>query len=347
MPEITEERKTTFGKNPGLRKAAILMVAIGEESASEVLRNLGQPDVESITREISALKNVPADMIKEVVSEYHEMWKAKDYISEGGFDYAEQVLQKAMGDKQSKMIMQKLGFIEGEYSNGFQKLEEVNIDQIVNFLVKEHPQTIALILSRIDHKKSAAVLEKLPEEMQVDIIHRVAILGEVSSDFINGVDNYLENHFQGDFGKDDGEFDGQKIVANILNMVGKNTEKNVLGGIGGIDQKMATDIKNLMFVFDDLILVEDRSIQKILKEVDAKNLSIALKGANEETREKIFSNMSQRAGSMLKEEIEFLGPIRVKDVEEAQQSILSIVTELEERGEIVIMREGSENEVIA
>lgn len=333
--------------NKGLRKAAIFLVAVGEEAASLILQCLHQQDVERITAEISRLRNVPAEMIREVIEEFYKLWQAKDFISEGGFEYAEQVLEKALGKNNAKRILQKLGFLEGEQISGFERLDDIADEQLYNFLKNEHPQTAALILSRMDAKKSAKIIEKFSNEAQVNIVRRIATLGEVSPEFVYRVEDYLQAHFKEQFGKKAGETDGEKVVANILNMVGKGTEKSILSSIGEEDPALATEIKNLMFVFDDLVMVDDRSIQKILREIDTKLLSVALKGANDETQEKIFSNMSERAAGMLKEEIEYLGPVRLKEVEEAQRSILTIVSELEERGEIVIYREGGGDEVIS
>ncbi len=333
--------------NKGLRKVAIFLVAVGEEAASLILQCLHQQDVERITKEIARLRNVPAEMIREVIQEFYKLWQEKDFISEGGFEYAELVLEKALGKNNAKRTLQKLGFLEGEQVSGFERLDDIDDERLYNFLKNEHPQTAALILSRMAAKKSAQVIEKYSDEAQVNIAHRIATLGEISPEFVYRVEDYLQAYFREQFGKHVGETDGQKVVANILNFVGKGTEKSILSRLGEQDPALATDIKNLMFVFDDLILVDDRSIQKILKEIDTKVLSVALKGADDETQDKVFHNMSDRAAGMLKEEIEYLGPVRLKEVEEAQRSILTIVSELEERGEIVIYREGGDDEIVS
>jgi len=336
----------TFENLTGTQKAAILLVAIGADAASQILRNMSQEDVERITKEISRLRNIPSKVINEVVNEYYKMILAQNYISEGGTKYAEQLLEKAMGKEQSAMLLKKLENLDKEQPKGFKRLQAVNVDQIVNFLQKEHPQTIAVVLAHMDTQKAAKIFEELPDELQVDVAYRIARLDQIAPDLVEEVENYLESHFRGQFGQALGNVDGERVVADILNVAGKITEKSVMEGLVKIDPDLATQIKNLMFTFDDLILVDDRSIQKILKEVDTKELSIALKGASEEVKEKIFRNMSERAANMLREEMEYLGPLRVKDVEEAQKRILAIVSNLEESGDIVIHREGSEQDVI-
>ncbi len=336
----------TFENLSGTQKAAILLVAIGTDAASQILRNMSQEDVERITKEISRLRNIPSKVINEVVNEYYKMILAQNYISEGGTKYAEQLLEKAMGKEQSALLLKKLENLDKEQPKGFKRLQAVSVDQIVNFLQKEHPQTIAVVLAHMDTQKAAKIFEELPADLQVDVAYRIARLDQIAPDLVEEVENYLESHFRGQFGQGFGDVDGERVVADLLNMAGKITEKSVMEGLVKIDPDLATEIKNLMFTFDDLILVDDRSIQKILKEVDTKELSIALKGASEEVKEKIFRNMSERAANMLREEMEYLGPLRVKDVEEAQKRILAIVSNLEESGDIVIHREGSEQDVI-
>jgi len=346
MPKLNE-LKTTITKNySGVRKAAILMVAIGEDAASQILRNLGQKEVEKITKEISILRNVPSNIINDVIKEYYKMWLAKNYISEGGFEYAGQLLQKALGKDQATRILQKLGYLDKEPVNGFKLLEGVHEDQIVVFLQKEHPQTIALVLSQIESKKAAKIFEKLPEDIAVDVTYRIGRLGRISPELLDEVGGFIETHFKEQVGKKSGNVEGQKIAADLLNMVGKSIERNVMDGLNKLDSELAVEIKNLMLIFDDLILLDDRSTQRILKEVDNRTLAVALKGASEEIKNKIFTNMSERAANMLKEEIEYLGPVRVKEVEDAQRNVMTVVSQLEESGEVFISRDGSDNDII-
>lgn len=338
--------QATFESLTGEQKAAILMVAIGPESASQILKSMNQQDVELVTKEISKLRNIPSTLINEVVQDFYKMVLAQNYISEGGSNYAEQLLQKAMGAEQSAKILKKLDSAEHEQPKGFKRLLNINVEQLVNFLAKEHPQTIAVVLSHMEMTKAIAIFGEFPEELQVDVAFRMAKLDRISPELVEDVEEYLENHFKGQFGKALGNVDGQRVVADLLNLSGKFIEKSVMEGLVERDQNLATEIKNLMFVFDDLILVDDRSIQRILKEVDMHELSVSLKGASEEVKEKIFRNMSERAANMLREELEFLGPMRVSDVEASQKNILSVVSNLEESGDIVIHREGGDSDVI-
>lgn len=336
----------TIDRLTGMQKAAILMVAIGPDAASQMMKNLNQEDVEVVTKEIAKLRNIPSSLIKEVVGEYHQMILAQNYISEGGSTYAEQLLQRAMGDEQSALILKKLDNLDKEQPKGFKRLQNVNVEQIVNFLDKEHPQTIAVVLAHMDLKKAVTIFEELSEEKQVDVAFRMARLDRISPGLVEEVEEFLEEHFKGQFGKGLGNVDGQKVVADILNLAGKFTEKSVMEGLSDLDSEIATDIKNLMFVFDDLLLLDDRAIQRIMKEVDTQELAIALKGAGEEVKNKIFKNMSERAEKMLRDELEYMGPMRVAEVEQSQKNILAIVSNLEETGDIVIQREGSESDVI-
>ncbi len=330
----------------GSQKAAILMVAIGPDAASQMLKNLSQDDVEVVTTEIAKLRNIPSKLINEVINEYHKMILAQNYISEGGSDYAEQLLEKAMGSEQSAKILKKLDSKEKEQPKGFKRLLDIDVEQIVNFLEKEHPQTISVVLAHMDMKKAVTIFEELPEELQADVAYRMARLDRISSQLVEEVEEYLEAHFKGQFDKGLGNVDGLRVVADLLNLSGNLTEKNVMEGLVEKDSDLATEIKNLMFVFDDLLLLDDRSIQRILKEVDTQELGMALKGASDEVKEKIFKNMSERAETMLREELEYMGPMRVKDVEQAQKRVLTIVSNLEEGGDIVIHREGTESDVI-
>jgi len=347
MPELIEQKTVATKSYSGLRKAAILLVAIGGDAASQIMKNLGQREVERIAKEISIMRNVPSNMINDVIKEYYRMWLAKNYISEGGFEYAEQLLQKALGKEQAIRILQKMGYIENEPVNGFKLLEGVHEDQIVIFLQKEHPQTIALVLSQLEPKKAAKIFEKLPEDLAVDVTYRIARLGRISPELLDEVGGFIETHFKEQIGKkSSGTLDGQKIAADLLNMVGKAIERNVMDGLNKVDSELAVEIKNLMLVFDDLIFLDDRSTQRILKEVDNRTLAVAMKGASEEIKSKIFVNMSERAANMLKEEIDYLGPVRVKEVEDAQRNIMTVVGQLEESGEIIVSRDGSENDII-
>ncbi len=330
----------------GRQKAAILLVAIGVDAATKIFRNLRREDVELLTQEITNLKNVPSEVIYRVVEEFYQMLLSQNFVSDAGEDYAREVLEKALGPESAFEMLRNMKNIKTIEQTGFNRLSEVPRDRLANFLLKEHPQTVAVVLAHLEPTKASKIYDEFPQQFQVEVAYRLARLDQISPQIIKEIEDFIDLNFKTEVTKEIGEIDGEKVVADILNQAGKVTEKTVLEGLVRIDPELATQIKNLMFTFDDLVLVDNRSMQKILKEVDSKELSLALKGASEEVKEKIFGNMSERAANMLREELEFMGPVRVKEVEEAQQRILSIVANLEESGEIVIHREGGEEDVI-
>ena len=335
-------------KLTGKQKAAIFLLAIGTEAASQIFKNLKEEEVKELTHEIAKLKNVPSKVIQSVVEEFYQMMMARDYVLNGGIDYAQNLLVQALGPEKTERIVRKLlnPSSEEEEISGFERLQEADNDQIISFLQKEHPQIVAVILSKLSPEKAAAILSELPHDMQVDVVYRMARAKRISPELLTEVEKALESQFEADFSQDIGELGGSKKVADILNQASKITERVILDGLVTVDPELVNEIKNLMFTFDDLIKLDDRSIQKVLKEIDMKELSVALKGASDEVKEKIFSNMSERAGRMLQEEMEYLGPVRLKEVEEAQRRILNVVLNLEDSGEIVIPRKGEEGMIV-
>lgn len=338
--------KLAFKNLSGRQKAAILLVAIGVDAATKIFRNLKAKDVEILTQEIANLKTIPSNIIHDVIEEFYQMLLSQNYISDAGEDYAREVLEGALGRPQAEEVLRKLKNVKTVEQKGFKRLEEVPKDRLLNFLEKEHPQTVAVVLAHLDPAKAAKIYDEFSQEFQVEVAYRLAQLDQISPEVIGEIEAFIDANFKGEVVREIGEIEGEKVIADLLNQAGKVTEKMVLEGLVRVDPDLATQIKNLMFTFDDLILVDNRSMQKILKEVDSKELSLALKGASEEVKTKIFENMSERAGNMLREELEFMGPVRVKEVEEAQRRILSIVANLEESGEIVIHRAGGEEDVI-
>ncbi|HDI52179.1 flagellar motor switch protein FliG [candidate division KSB1 bacterium] len=330
----------------GYQKAAILLVAVGMEAASAIYKNLSNEDVEKLTREIARLRNIPSSVIQTVIEEFYQMMLAQNYVSEAGAEYARQLLERSLGRERAAGVLQNMERVEKAKTTGFRRLQKMDVDQIVTFLQKEHPQIISVILAHLDAEKAAKVFDEFPQDMQVEVAYRMARLDRVDPELVKEVEQFINSHFKADYTQSLGQIDGQRLVADLLNQASKVTERAVLEGLVQVDPDLTNEIKNLMFVFDDLVLVDDRSMQKILKEVDTKELSLALKGASDSVKEKIFSNMSERAATMLKEELEYIGPVRVKDVEEAQRRILAIVSNLEENGEIVIHRVGGEEDVI-
>jgi flagellar motor switch protein FliG len=313
-------------------KAAIFMISIGAAAASKVYKYLGEEDIEQLSAAIAKAQNVASASIHSVNEEYHNMILAQRYISVGGLNYAHEILEAALGESKAMDIINRVQMtLEVK---GFSVLEDVDTTQLLAFLQKEHPQTIALVLSQLKPTQAASLISELSPGIQINVMHRIASMERVQPDTLKAVEKVLESHI--DFAQSTSKFGGIKVCAEILNMVGQRFEKNILTGIAKQDSELATKIKNLMFVFEDILRLDDRSIQKVLKEIDNKELSLALKACSDELREKILSNMSKRAADMIKEEIEYMGPVRLKEVEVVQQHIIDVIRRLEEEGEIYV-----------
>ena len=327
-----------------LQKSAIALVAFGTEVSAHVLRTLSQADIEKVTIEIANLGDVPSDVEEKVMNECYQIFMARQYISQGGVDFAKEILERAVGMKKAQEILARL---ESSFrTSGFNLMKNIDIRQLVGFLQNEHPQTIALILSQLTPHQAAGVLSELPAELQSEVAFRVATMEKISPDILKEIESTLEGHFESSAVGDLSVSGGAKTMAEILNLIESSAEKNILQSIEAERPELAGEIKNMMFVFDDLVLLDDRSIQRLLKEVETKDLSIALKAASEEVREKIYSNVSERVAVMIKEEMEFMGPMRLSDVEAAQQRIVESVRRLEEEGQIVVSGRGGKEDVI-
>ncbi|MBD3393522.1 MAG: flagellar motor switch protein FliG [Chitinivibrionales bacterium] len=329
---------------PGPKKAAIVMVALGTAASSEIFKNLDEHEVERLTTEIARLDNVSSEVREAVLEEFHNLALAQQFISQGGLDYAREILESALGPRKAKEILDKVQ--QSIRTTGFNLLENVDPKQLVNFIQKEHPQTIALLLAHMEPANAAPIISALPQELQVDVATRIATMESISPETLDQVEEVLVGQVKSLFGGDVSEIGGVKAVAEMLNSVDRGAEKNILGNLERENPELATEIKNLMFVFEDVLLLDDRSMQRVLKEVDTKELSMALKGASEELQEKFFRNMSSRAAEMIKEEMEYMGPIRLKDVEEVQQRVVDVIRRLEEDGEIIISGRGGEEEIV-
>ena len=329
---------------PGPRKAAIVMVALGTKASSEIFKNLDEREVEMLTTEIARLDNISADVREAVLEEFHTLAMAHQFVSQGGVDYAREILEKAVGPRKAKEILEKVQ--QSIRTTGFNLLENVDPKQLVNFIQKEHPQTIALLLAHMEPVNAAPIISALPQELQVDVATRIATMESISPDTLDQVEEVLIDQVKALFGGDVSEIGGVKAVAEMLNSVDRGAEKNILGNLERENPELATEIKNLMFVFEDVMLLDDRSMQRVLKEIDTKELAMALKGASEELQDKFFRNMSSRASEMIREDMEFMGPIRLKDVEEVQQRIVDVIRRLEEDGEIIISGRGGEEDII-
>jgi flagellar motor switch protein FliG len=326
------------------QKAAVALVAFGTEVSSLVLKTLGEDDLEKLTVEIANLREVPPEIEEQVIKECHEIFMARQYVSQGGIDFAKDILQKAVGGKRALDILNRLE--SSLRTSGFNLLKNIDPRQLVNFIHNEHPQTISLILTQLVPQQAAAVMSELPPELQSEVALRVATMEKISPDVLREVETTLESHFQNTAGRDLSVSGGAKTIAEILNLIETSAEKNILQAIEAENADLASEIKNMMFVFDDLVLLDDRSIQRLLKEVETKDLAISLKATADEVKNKIFANVSERVAVLIKEEMEFMGPMRLSDVEQAQQRIVETIRRLEEEGQIVVAGRGGKEDII-
>jgi len=327
-----------------MQKAAIALVAFGPEVSATVLKSLSDSDVERITVHIANLRDVLPEIEDRAIEDCHQIFMAKQYISQGGVDFARDVLQKALGARKALDIMNRL---ESSFKKtGFSLLKDIDPKQLTGFLQNEHPQTISLILTQLPSQQAAAVLSELAPELQAEVSLRVATMEKIAPEILNEIETTLEGHFQKSVMGDMSVSGGAKAIAEILNLIDTSAEKNILQTLEADDPDLAAEIKNMMFVFDDLVLLDDRSVQRLLKEVETKDLSLALKAASDEVSAKIYSNVSERVSVMIKEEMEFMGPTRLSDVEGAQARIVESVRRLEEEGQIIISGRGGKEEII-
>lgn len=327
----------------GGQKAAILVIALGEEVAAKVYPHMSEEEIEDITMEIANIGKIDNEDIDDVLQEFYEIGVAQNYISSGGVEYARTVLARAMGDEKAEDVLKRLStFLQVK---PFDLIRKTDASSLINFIHHEHPQTIALILSYLDPAKAAQVVQSLEPEKQVDVAKRMALMDQTSPDVIREIERVLEKNLSSLLSQEFSQAGGVPALVDILNRVDRATEKAILEKLEEDDPELAEEIKNRMFVFEDIVHLNDRAIQQVLKEVDTKELSLALKGVTEEVLNKILKNLSKRAGAMLVEDMEFMGPVRLKDVESSQQRIVNVIRSLEEAGEIVIIR-GGEDELV-
>lgn len=330
-------------KLSGRQKAAVFLVTIGSEVSSEIFKYLREDEVEQLTFEIARLDKVEPDEKDKVLMEFQELMMAQQFISQGGMDYAREVLEKALGTQKAVDVINRL--TSSLQVRPFDFVRRSDPQHLLNFIQGEHPQTIALILAYMDSQKSAEILKNLPHEIQPDVIRRIAQMDRTSPDVLREVERVLERKLSTLASEDYTSAGGVENVVEVLNLVDRSTEKGIIETLEEEDPELAEEIKKKMFVFEDIVLLDDRAIQKVLREVDTSELAKALKAVDTEVQDKIFRNMSKRAASLLKEDMEFMGPIRLRDVEEAQQKIVNIIRKLEDAGEIVVAR-GGEDEMI-
>ena len=328
----------------GVSKAAILLLNMDKEVAAAVLRHLGEDIVEDITREIAQLDLVGQDERGKVIEEFYNIALARSYAKQGGLAYAKLLLQKALPPDQASHVMK---LIEHQVNRRpFSFLAKTEAENLLTFIQDEHPQTIALILSHLTPSKASQVLSDLPVSKQIEVVSRIANMENTNPEMIREVEQGLAARLSGIVSQTFQKVGGVESVAEMLNLADRSTEKGILEALEGQDPDLVEQIRRLMFVFEDILLVNDKGIQAVLKEIENEELALALKTASEELREKIFKNMSERASQLIKEDMEFMGPVRVSDVESAQQKIVDVVRRLEDAGEVIISGRGGDKEMI-
>ncbi len=330
-------------KLSGKQKAAIVLVALGTETAAKILPHLNEAEVEELGLEIARLGSIPAEVRQQVIQEFYEVCLAQNLALEGGIDHARTLLEQAFGTERANEILSRL--TRALQMLPFDSIKRVHPTQLSTFLQDEHPQTIALVLAYLEPQAAAAVLSSLPPELRPEVAERLATMGSTPPEVIRRVESVLQRKLSSLASQELTAAGGVKSLVDILQWVDRNTERTIFDALNESNPELAEEVRKLMFTFEDLLQLDDRAIQQVLKEVEMKELALALKGASDALKEKIFRNMSERAVNMLKEEIEFMGPVRVRNVEEAQQRIVSIVRRLEEAGEITLSR-GGEDEML-
>ena len=324
----------------GRQKAAIFLVSLGSDVSSEVMKHLREDEVETLTFEIARLETVDAEYKDAVLEEFQQLMAAQNFITTGGIDYARELLEKSLGSQKAIDIINRL--TSSLQVRPFDFIRRTDPAHLLNFIQQEYPQIIALILAYLEPGKAAVILQNLPEEIQPEVSKRLATMDRTSPDVLREVERVLEKKLSTLSSEDYTAAGGVESIVEILNLVDRSSEKAIIESLEEDDPDLAEEIKKRMFVFEDIVMLDDRAIQKVLREVDTQELSKALKSVDTEVQDKIFRNMSKRAASMLKEDMEFMGPVRLKDVEEAQQKIVSTIRRLEDSGEIVIARSGED-----
>ncbi|AKN33950.1 flagellar motor switch protein FliG [Clostridium carboxidivorans P7] len=328
-------------KLTGVQKAAILFITLGPEASAGIIKKLPESEIQKITYEIANIASVKSEQKQEILAEFIEMNKAKDYLTEGGMEYAKNLLAKALGSQRAMEILDKVTEATQQF-RPFAIARKADAHQLLNIITNEHPQTIALILCYLQSDKSGQILSALPEDVQAEVAYRIATMSNTSPVVVKEIEKVLDGKLSSVVKSDMKVIGGVQTIVDILNQVDRTTEKNITEGLEKEDAELAEKVKESMFVFEDIITLDDVSIQRVLREVENKELGLALKGCSEEVANSIFRNQSKRAAAALKEDIEFLGPVRLMDVEKAQQRIVSIIRRLDEAGEIVISRGGED-----
>ncbi|MFO7248719.1 MAG: flagellar motor switch protein FliG [Bacillota bacterium] len=328
----------------GLQKAAILLISLGSEVSARVFQHLTEEEIEQLTLEIASMRKVDPELKEAVLAEFQEMARAQAYIEQGGILYAKQVLEQALGEEKALRILNRL--TANLQVRPFDTIRKADPGQVLNFIQNEHPQTIALVLSYLQPEQAAVILSALPPTLQADIARRIALMDRASPEVISQVEHILEQKLAANVSQDYLSAGGIEAIVAILNRVDRTTERTILDTLEVEDPDLAEEIRKRMFVFEDIVTLDDRSIQRVIREVDQRDLQLALKVASEEVREAIFRNMSKRMAETFREELEYMGPVRLRDVEEAQSRIVAVIRRLEEAGEVIISRGGGDEIIV-
>lgn len=332
MARYGQETKELTGR----QKAAILLISLGPEVSAQVFKHLKEDEIEQLTLEIANVRKVDHGVKDRILAEFHQIALAQEYISQGGITYAKDILEKALGQQKAMDVINRL--TASLQVRPFDFARKAEPGQILNFIQNEHPQTIALVLSYLDAEQSAAILSALPQDRQAEIARRIALMDSTSPEVISQVEQVLEKKLSATVIQDYTSAGGIESIVHILNGVDRTTERTILDSLELQDPELAEEIKKRMFVFEDIVLLDDRSIQRVIRDVENSDLILALKAASEDVKEVIFRNMSKRMSETFKEEMEYMGPVRLRDVEEAQTRIVATIRRLEEAGEIIIAR---------
>ncbi len=328
----------------GVEKAAVLLIALGPEKSSTVFKHLKEEEIEELTLEIANTRSVSPQTKEDVLQEFYQICLAQQYIAEGGIGYAKNLLEKALGEEAAAQVITKL--TASLQVKPFEFVRKTDPSQVLNYIQDEHPQTIAMILSYLNPSQASMILGALPPDKQADVSKRIATMDRTSPDVIKEVEHVLERKLSSLVNQDYTIVGGIDAIVAILNSVDRGTEKHIMETLEIEEPELADEIRKKMFVFEDILLLDDRAIQRVLRDVENSDLGMACKSTNEEVKNAIFRNLSKRLAAMIQEDMEYMGPVRMKDVEEAQQKIVAIIRKLEDAGEIVISRGGGDEIVV-
>ncbi len=344
MPDASSKNSESESQLSGLRKAAILLLSMDAETSAKVVQLLPRHTVEEVTREIASIDLVNPDTSSTVITEFYNLALARRFVEQGGILYAAQLLRKSLDKDDAERILKQIEQQVNQQPFAF--LQKTDSENLLTFIQDEHPQTIALVLAHIPSGKASEILVGLPPGKQIEVTSRIATMEQTNPEVVREVEEGLARRLSGVVSQSLQKVGGVESVAEMLNLADRSTEKNILEALETEDPDLVEQIRRLMFVFEDVILVNDKGIQAVLREIDNDELSLALKTASEDLKEKIFRNMSERAVELVKEDMEYMGPVRITDVEAAQQRIVDVVRRLEDAGEIIIAGRGGEKEII-